>query len=416
MKQSLINVCLLMALLTSCASANQPLSNVAVAPAVISPNADGKDDLARISYRVNTRSKVTIYLTDAADQRYTLRNEEDRAPGPTFEYLFNGIAEGRMLPNGDYTWHIDAAAGAGEQKTSGSLTITDADAVFPKISEMTMSTNIFTPNRDAIDDRIYMSIFTTKRGKLRVYALGKDGVRYEVLPKQTEKKIDENGFFDVGRWEFDFDGGIDLGAEPPVDGDYVMTAELEDAIGQRDVITQPFTIKDSGRPAAEIVIQPNGSGVQWEGIYLTPKVTLPLSGTLHFTMTVQNVGSVPIRTAGPFNPDDCYKMDENRYTKGFVEEPGVWRVGVDFETNTGSDHPWRWAVGTLQDLDVVMHNGDTLYYLAPGKKAVVRGCVRFTRIPPRNPFVVWGALIQEQVEIAPINSRVTPIQVELIKP
>jgi hypothetical protein len=412
MKRNLYMLSLLMVLLSSCASANQPLSDVTVAPSAISPNADGKDDLARISYRVNARSKVTIYLTDAAGQRYTLRNAEERTPGPTFEYLFNGIAEGHMLPNGDYTWHIDA----GDQQTSGALTITDADAVFPKISEMTMSTNVFTPNRDAIDDRIYMSVFTTKLGKLRVYALGGDGVRYEVLPKQSEKRIDENGLFEPGRWEFDFDGGIDLGADPPVDGDYVMTAELEDAIGQRDVVTKPFTIQDSGRPAAEIVIQPNGSGVAWEGIYLTPKVTLPLSGTLHFTMTVQNVGAVPIRTAGPFNPDDCYKMDENRYTKGFVEEPGVWRVGVDFETNTGSDHPWRWAVGTLQDLDVVMHNGDKLYYLAPGKKAVVRGCVQFTRIPPRNPFVIWGALIQEQVEIAPINSRVTPIQVELVKP
>jgi hypothetical protein len=406
----------LMALLMSCASANQPLSDVVVAPAIISPNADGTDDLARISYRVNARSKVTIYLTNAAGQRYTLRNAEERTPGPTFEYLFNGIAEGRMLPNGAYTWHIDADAGAGEQKLSGPLVIKDADAVFPRISEMTMSTNVFTPNRDAIDDRIYMSVFTTKLGKLRVYALGQDGVRYEVLPKQGEKQIDENGFFEPGRWEFDFDGGIDLGADPPADGGYVMTVELEDAIGQRDVVTKPFTIKDSGRPAAEIVIQPNGSGVAWEGVYLTPKVTLPLSGTLHFTMTVQNVGPVPIRTAGPFDPDDCYRMDENRYTKGAIEEPGVWRVGMDFETNTGGDHPWRWAVGTLQDLEVVMHNGDKLYYLAPGKKAVVRGCVQFTRIPPRNPFVIWGALIQEQVEIAPINSRVTPIQVELVRP
>ena len=195
-----------------------------------------------------------------------------------------------------------------------------------------------------------------------------------------------------------------------------MTAVLEDAIGQKDVVSRPFTIKDSGRPMAEIVIQPNGSGVEWEGVYLTPKVTLPLSGTIHFTMTVRNVGSVPIRTAGPFDGTDCYKMDENRYTKGAIEEPGVWRVGVDYETNTGGDHPWRWGVGKLADLDVVEHNGDRLYYLAPGRQAVVRGCVQFTRIPPRNPFTIWGALIQEQVEIAPINSRVTPIQVELISP
>jgi hypothetical protein len=46
----------------------------------------------------------------------------------------------------------------------------------------------------------------------------------------------------------------------------------------------------------------------------------------------------------------------------------------------------------------------------------VRGCIVLTRVPVRNPFRIWGALIQEQVEIAPINSRVTPILVTLVEP
>jgi hypothetical protein len=133
-------------------------------------------------------------------------------------------------------------------------------------------------------------------------------------------------------------------------------------------------------------------------------------------MTVRNVGTSPIRTAGPFDPNACYKLDENRYSKGYAEEPGVWRVGLDFETNTGEDHPWRWSVGTLDQLDMVEHNGGKLYYLAQNKQVVVRGCVTLDRIPPRNPFRVWGALIQEQVEIAPINNRVSPILVTLVKP
>ncbi len=404
-------------LLAGCANSAQPLGDVTVDPVVISPNADGAADIARITYRVSTRSVVDVYLTDTTGQRFDLRRGEVRVPGATYHLLFNGIAGGRLLPNGDYTWHIEA----GSQIITGPLRIEDADITMPRISEMSLSTTVFTPNRDAIDDRVYMNLFTTKAGKLSVYAEDADGVRYDVLPTQGQLKMDENGFFEAGRWEFDYDGGIDLGADPPPDGTYTMTAVLEDAIGQKDVVTRPFTIADSGRPMAEIVIQPNGSGVEWEGVYLTPKVTLPLSGTIHFTMTVRNVGSVPIRTAGPFNDantnaDDCYKMDENRYTKGAIEEPGVWRVGVDFETNTGGDHPWRWGVGTLADLDVVEHNGSPLYYLASGRQAVVQGCVQFTRIPPRNPFTIWGALIQEQVEIAPINSRVTPIQVELIEP
>ena len=318
-------------LMVGCNNSAQMLFEVSVSPSVISPDADGIADIANITYSVSARTAVDVYLTDATGRRFDLRKGEVRVPGTVYHLLFNGIAGGRLLPNGDYTWHVQA----GTQIITGPLRIENTGITMPRISEMSLSTTVFTPNRDAIDDRIYMNLFTTKAGKLSVYAIDTAGVRYDVLPTQGQLKIDENGFYEAGRWEFDYDGGIDLGADPPPDGAYTMTAVLEDAIGQKDVVTRPFTIEDSGRPAAEIVIQPNGSGVEWEGIYLTPKVTLPLSGTLHFTMTVSNVGTVPIRTAGPFDGNDCYKMDENRYTKGAVEEPGVWRVGVDYETNTG---------------------------------------------------------------------------------
>ena len=411
MTRKLFFVSALMALLLSCTSANQPLADVVVAPAIISPNADGKDDLARISYRVKVRTPVSIYLTDAAGQRYTLRNEEERAPGPSFEYLFNGIAEGHMLPNGDYTWHIDAGA----QKTSGPLKITDADAIFPKIAEFTLDRTLFTPNRDGIDDRIAINVFTTKVGALSLYVVGDDNVRYEVLPKEGTRKAREDGLFEPGRYDFDFDGGIDLGADPPPDGNYTVVAQLQDAIGQQDVLTRSIVIKDSGRPVAEIVIQPNGSGVAWSGVYERPEVTLPLGGTLFFTTTVKNVGLIPIRTAGPFNADDCYKMGQSRYTKGFEEEAGAWRVGIDFEGNRGEDHPWRWGVGSVSDLDVVSNaDGAKLYYLPKDKQVVVRGCITFDQMPQRNPFVIWGALIHEGVDV--VNARVTPIQIKIAQP
>ncbi len=176
---------------------------------------------------------------------------------------------------------------------------------------------------------------------------------------------------------------------------------------------------------AEIVVQPDGRGVQWSragsappvlGPNDTQRMTVGISETVYFTMAVRNTGLVPIRTAGPFDPEECYTLDENRYTKGFPQEPGVFRVGVDYETNTGADHPWRWAVGTLADLDVVERDGDKLYYLAPGKQALVRGCVRITRVPVRNPFYLWASLIHEDVEIAAINNRVSPVLVQVVDP
>ncbi len=402
----------------ACAAIQSPVMDFRVAPDQISPNADGTNDLARVSFRVLSEALVSIYLLDGNGQRHDVRRQVRRIPSPRpYELLFNGIVNGRMLPDGDYILVLEARTADGRTaRFEHPLRITEADTDFPRIAEFTTSTRIFTPNRDAIEDHVYINVVTTKTGRLRVYVIGPEGFRYDVPRQEGLRQILDEDALPPGRYFFDYDGGIDLGADPPPDGEYAIVAELEDRVGQRDVVSAPLTIRDSGRPVAEIVLQPDGRGIQWSGVGSTPELTLRLGDTLYFTTTVRNVGTVPIRTAGPFDPDDCYTMDTNRYTKGFPEEPGVWRVGVDFETNTGEDHPWRWAVGTLADLDTVEHNGATLYYLAPGKQVVVRGCIVLDRIPPRNPFRVWGALIQEQVEIAPINSRVTPILVTLVKP
>jgi hypothetical protein len=400
-------------LLVGCASSG-PLGEVSVTPAVISPNGDGDADIARISYVLRERADVSIYLVDASGARFDLRRATARPGSPRpFELLFNGMdADGKLVPNGEYTWRVEA----GGVSASGPLRIEKADRPAPKISEFSVTSEVFTPNRDAIEDHVYINVVIDQPAKLSVYVLGADGFRQDVPREEQARQNANDDLLDAGRYFFDYDGGIDKGADPPPNGEYVLVAEAVDRIGQRDMVTRPLTIRDSGRPVAEIVTQPNGQGIEWDRVGSTPEATFQLGETIHFTATVRNVGTSPIRTAGPFDGSDCYEMDQNRYTKGFPEEPGIWRVGVDFETNTGEDHPWRWGVGSLQELDVVEHNGAKLYYLAPGRQVVVRGCVKFTRIPVRNPFRMWASLIQEQVEISLANSRVSPILVTLVKP
>jgi len=404
---------LLLVTLVACNPFGGTLADATVSPNRISPNADGSDDLARIEYRLRQPAKVQVFLTDASGNQHFIRREIERAAlAKSYTILFNGIDEnGRMLPNGEYTWHIVAN---GDERT-GSFTVIDADTDAPKIVDLTMDRNAFTPNRDGIDDRIAISLYTNKVGVLSVYVIGADGVRYDVPPKQGLKQVDERGNYEAGRWDFDYDGGIDLGADPPPDGDYTLYAELEDHTGQRDIVTRSLTIKDSGRPVAEIAVQPDGNGIDWSGVFERPFVVLPLGGTVYFTATIANTGDAPIRTSKPSDPNDCYLMDDTRYTKERPDEPGMWRLGVDYETNRGADHPWRWSVGTEADLDVVERDGGKLYYLAPGKRAIVRGCVTFTRIPPRNPFTIWASLIQEDVEITDVNRRVSPISIQLVE-
>jgi hypothetical protein len=391
----------------------QPLSAVSVIPNIISPNADGKDDIARISYKMNASARVSIYLTDAQGKRYDLRRDELRNPSPqAYEFLFSGVADGKLMPNGDYTWHITA----GDQSLSGLLKITNATTAFPEIKDFTVSTQTFTPNRDAIDDHVYVNLFLTQPAKLSVFVIGAGGYRYEVPRREGSivRAVTETDSREVpaGRYQYDYDGGINLGADPPDDGQYVLTVLAEDKIGQRHVLTTPITIKESGRPVAEVLIQPQtGNGVAWSR--RGPSAKFAVGETVYFTTTIKNVGKVPLRTAGPFDGDDCYAMNENWYTKGFKEEPGVWRIGVNYESNSGADHPFRWAVGNKSQLDVVIKDGTPLYYLGVGKQIELSGCIKLTKIPPRNPFYMWVSLIQEEVEI--VNGNVTPIQIELVE-
>ncbi len=392
------------------------ISNIEVKPAVISPNADGKEDLARIAYTVDQTVQLSIYLLDGAGKRYSLVDQETRAPRPVaYERLFNGIVDGKMLANGDYTVVFETKGAGAPISQRLPLKIVNADPSPPKILDFTVAPTVITPNRDGVGDRAYINVVTSKKARLGVYVTGPNGFRQDVPRREGYVLLpSSDGESAPGRYTYEYDGGIDLGADPPPAGRYVLNVELQDAIGQRDILTASLTLSDSGRPQAEIAVQPNGEGVEWSR--RGPQTVLALGDTLYFTTTVRNTGLVPIRTGGPFDPADCYTMDQNRFSKGFSQESGAFRIGIDFESNTGMDHPWRWGVGALADLRAVDYEGGKLYYLDPGKQVVVRGCVKLTRIPVRNPFYVWASLIQEDVEIATINNRVSPLLITLVKP
>jgi len=213
-----------------------------------------------------------------------------------------------------------------------------------RILDFTVAPTSITPNRDGVGDRAYINVVTSKKAKLGVYVTGPNGFRQDVPRREGYVlRPSSDGESDPGRYAYEYDGGIDLGADPPPAGKYVLNIELQDAIGQRDILTAGLTLSDSGRPQAEIAVQPNGEGVEWSR--RRPQTVLAMGDTLYFTTTVRNTGLVPIRTGGPFDAAECYTMDQNRFSKGFSQESGAFRIGIDFESNTGMDHPWRWGVG-----------------------------------------------------------------------
>ncbi len=401
----------------------------------ITPNADGQNDLTTFSYTLTRNATVSIVFMDREGRAFVFREDESRV-ADDYRVLFSGVVHGfalpgetihgevlaRLLPDGDYDWTITAVDEAGQTaRESGTLTIADADTDLPDLPGFDfMST--FTPNQDGLSDRVTFNVYVTKDAQLTMYLVNEAGER-EFITERAEGIT----FGEAGAHDFDYDGGIDSGNEPPPDDTYQVVLLAEDAEGQKIRRTGTLALRDGGLPIGAIFPQPTGTTVfydtrpyadrfysdetvQGDLIPIPEGVQSTISDSevviqgdlLVFRLTITNDGSIGLRTTGP-PPGTVYQQEQRASTLGWFEESGAWRVGFECETMAAS-YPWRWAIAPADQLEVVEEGEDTFYYLPPGEQAVVWGAVRLTEIRPRrNPQQCWFALIHEDVEIAQAN-------------
>ncbi len=388
----------LLALALSACGTQRLLFDVNVQPATITPNADGLDDVARISYKLGQSADLSIYFVDQEGNQHYFRQDRRRSPGD-YRVDFGGVVEGRMLPNGDYTWVVEATSDGGKTaQVKGELAIRDADTEPPRLEGFSIYPPVFTPNQDGKNDRVRINYYLTKEADVSVYLLGADGFKYPVAEQERDIEPGEPGMH-----TYDYEGGVDLGAEPPPNGQYTVRAEAIDRVGNRTVVTGTLTIADGGKPRADIV----NAVVDFYNPETGNRV-VPLGGTLAFTLTVENFGSVPIRTIGP-DSGFHYVSDENFNTFGDYQSPGAWRIGIDYEGNPSYAYPYRWALGKLDELEAREIDGQTFYYLMPGQRVVVTGSIQIVDVPAeRDTVYFWAGLIHEEVSIDAYNDHVDP--------
>ncbi len=421
-------------------------------PGTISPNADGDDDVTLFTYTLSRNARVSLTFEGEDGTRFVYRENEPRI-AQDYQVYFSGVVDGytlsgetfagdilrRLMPDGEYTWRLEAVdAETGEiQQVTGALAIENGDAPLPELMSFTVSPDVFTPNQDGVRDRAQINVYLTKEAALTVYLLGEDGEIIYLAERREGRAAGE-----PGRHEFDYDGGVDLGADPPPNGTYQVIAVAQDAVGQRMQQTATLTIQDGGDPLAEIAPQTVGVDVvfaqqtydesyfttmEQPGARISPPddpqdlglsaVTMQVGDMLVFRLTIENYSEVPIRTTGPA-PGTVYQQDQRAASLGWLDESGAWRVGIMCDTSA-SDFPWRWAVGAPEDLVAVedAETGNTYYYLPPGEQAVVWGAIRMTElVEARNPQNCWAGLIHEDVEVSIRNSRVGAREVELVDP
>jgi len=403
----------IMLTLTACGE-KQLLNQVSFSSERITPNADRDTDVLVITYNLSRSAAVSIYFEDGEGKRYYFRDHVHHGPSveEPYQVHFSGVVDGYVLPgkqfegfavekrvlqDGDYTWIVEATDELGHtEQVSGTLIIAEADTALPELRGLSIHPPIFTPNRDGISDRVTINVDLKKDvEELIVYLEGNDGARYHVEWKEKLTPLNEAGWH-----EFDYDAGVDHGADPPPDGTYTVTMRARDAVGQWTVATGALTIENGGVPRAYIL---NGE-VEWTGA--GAEVSLPLNSTLYFTLTIENDSVVPIRTSGP-PPGTVYDSNQNYATLGEYQQSGAFRVGIHCETSP-TDHPWRWAIGGPDDL---VEDDEGHLYLPARARATVTGGIRFVDfVEARNPQYCYASLIHEDVQISMVNFRVDPIR------
>ncbi len=394
----IVALCLLLSL---AACGTQPLlTKVDVHPDVITPNGDGRDDVAELQYSLSANANVTITLRASDGRVYALRGNQARAAGD-YDLLFGGVVSGTVMPNGTYTLLIEASPtdGGTPMRMERTISVKDSDTQLPDIQNFTVFPDHFTPNRDGVDDRVSITYNLTKKADVFVYLLGGDGHKWPI----AERRDNAVKSGEAGVHTYDYEGGVDLGAPPPPDGTYQVIAEATDSAGNVVRKTATLTIAEGGVPRAEIV----GATAS-----IAP-TSVPIGAALIFTATVANVGTVPIRTKGPWSGTQ-YTSLENFNAMSQYEEPGVFRVGVDFEGNSsGRAYPYRWGLGKESDLTTRTINAHKYYYLMPNQRVVVSGSIKLvdkTQFSLVNPFF-WVGLLHEQVRI--VDDRIAPTRVTI---
>jgi hypothetical protein len=422
-RRAAIVLAILMGLVTAMLVACQPrelLYDVTVAPNTITPNADGENDLARVSFMLTRNATVSLSLLDQAGQSYAFRPATRLgAREDAYTVYFGGVVEGfllpeetteranpdhdfkilkRMLPDGDYTWQLKAETEDGERAVvTGTIEIREADTQLPGIRGFGVFPKTFSPNQDGIDDRVTINLTLDKDvADLRVYLRGEGGVQHAIAEDERINEPNAKGWH-----TYDYDGGIDAGSEPPPDGVYTLYAEAQDEMGQHVIATDTVTLVNAGRPQAYIL--------NAEVSYST--TSMVISETLCYTLTVENDSTTYLRTTGPW-PGTVYESDQNFNTLGWSEESGVFRVGMDFDTSL-RNYPFRWGIGQPGG-NLVEIDGN--WYLPPEARSIVTGCVKVVEMPVRNPLYYWMGLIHEDVEIALVNNRVDPNFVTIWEP
>ena len=368
---------LLPALLAGCVSAQPLLPAVSLSHSDLTPSSTDRVDL---TYTLTRPARVSVTLEMPSGDLVALRSDELRPAAGTYVYPFDGTypagddaGDRRVLPDGAYRLTVHAYDAAGrDQSRSADVSIRGADRTPPGLEGLAVYPAAISPNFDGVDDVAAISFRLTKRARVSVFATDAGGRRVYVGLQEL---------LEPGEYREVWDGT--LKDRPLPDSRYTFAVRATDLAGNVETASVPIEIVAGGRPDARVL-----------RVAFGPQ-RLMVGEELVVRATVKNVGTVPLRTGGPA-PGQVYGSFESFGAlagQRFVDQVGVWRLGVDWAGSpgaTGSKYPYRWGLG---------------HDLGPGEETTVEGRIRIDHGPnldraigpPSNRLFFYAGLVHEGI-------------------
>ena len=145
------------------------VEGLAVYPAVMTPNFDGVDDVASITYRLTKRARVFAFATDPAGQRVYVGTQELLEPGE-YREVWDGTNKDRPLPDGTYQFAIRATDLAGNTVV-GQTPVAIQSSGRPDARIIRIS---FTPRRLMLGDELQIEAVVRNVGTVPLRTQGPD--------------------------------------------------------------------------------------------------------------------------------------------------------------------------------------------------------------------------------------------------
>ncbi len=365
--------------LPACGSSGRMLSEVFASTTEFVPGSAGigkPPGAVEMRYTLGQRAHVRVEVTGATvPGDSSVLFEGDQAVG-MHVVRFNGVISATVaagnagdagvvreaLPPGDYFIKVtaDSASERLPVKLAGGV------AQSPALENIVMKPEVISPNSDAVDDVAELTFRTNQSVTLSVDLTSADGTHTPVLAPVLKGAGEQNVVV----------SGLDLLGNVLADGEYTVTLRAQDKAGNRVEADRKLTLEGSGIPAIQVL-----------KVDISPQQVM-LGQAISVTITVKNVGNTPLRTQGPlmgytYTTNDSYSSIEGGK---YVDKAGLWRVGVDWDGNSGGGpsyrYPFRWGFD---------------HTLLPGETAVTGG--RITILKQERTMWFYAGVLQEGIRI-----------------